>query len=145
MSGSSTVSQLAKFSLMPLKDVRLLCTKLLAASLIELQEVPKTADRAPSRTFHLFFVDFGKLCAHFLESLYQAQANVMARKAAERAKMEALIEKSARTDVKNDPKLLTPFEREQLRGLERKLGALETAVLRIESDVFVLKELPWLP
>lgn len=126
------------------KDVRELCLRLLSNSLIELQEVPRTANHDPSRTFFLFYVDFRKLCSQLLEDLYKAQANIQARKAEEYRKHQTLLEKSSRSDVKEDPKLLSVWERRDLEALERKMEALTVGELRIEADVFVLNDLPWL-
>src|ERR1700749_78121 len=39
------------------KEVRALLTVLAQASIVSMQEVPKGADRAPSRTFYLWYVN----------------------------------------------------------------------------------------
>lgn len=48
--------QIAKIVMMAGKDVRALLTALAADSLISTQEVPKSADRNPTRTFYLWSV-----------------------------------------------------------------------------------------
>ena len=49
-------SQLAKIALMAPNALRPILTQLSSASLVSLQEVPKSADRNPSRTFYLWCV-----------------------------------------------------------------------------------------
>ena len=50
--------QISKVGMMAPKDVRPLLSAMAADSLISLQEVPKSADRNPARTFFLWSVAF---------------------------------------------------------------------------------------
>ena len=46
--------QIAEMAMLPMKDTRELLYKLLRADYVQLQEVARTPDRAPSRTFYLW-------------------------------------------------------------------------------------------
>ena len=51
-----TWGQVAHGVMLPAKDVRTVLAALAADSLVSTQEVPKTADRNPTRTFYLWCV-----------------------------------------------------------------------------------------
>ena len=55
--GSSIVFQISKVAMIAAKDVRPLLSALATDSLISIQDVPKSADRNPTRTFYLWQVD----------------------------------------------------------------------------------------
>ena len=52
------ITQISKVGMMAPKDVRPLLSAMAADSIISLQEVPKSADRNPARTFFLWYVVF---------------------------------------------------------------------------------------
>ncbi|CAH7666876.1 hypothetical protein BY996DRAFT_4578276 [Phakopsora pachyrhizi] len=138
---------LAKHAMMSLKESRELCLKLSAANIIELQEVPKTQDRQPSRTFYLFFIDFKKLVLNLSSQLRKSQTNLIIRTDEElkKSKRSILIEKLNRLDVfKDQESLLNVWEKGELERLKQVLEVLEVAKLRLERDLFILNDLPWL-
>ncbi|MBW0496044.1 hypothetical protein O181_035759 [Austropuccinia psidii MF-1] len=136
---------LAKFAMMSLKDSRELCLKLSAGKILELQEVPKTNDRQPSRTFYLFFIDFRKLILNLSMMIRKAQTNVIMRIEYELRKRKNLMAKSNRTDVIEDQdSYLTVWERAEIEKLKKIIEALEVAKFRLERDLFILNDLPWL-
>jgi DNA-directed RNA polymerase III subunit RPC3 len=53
--GKLEEKQISKFALMGMKDVRTLLAAMSNDMLVSIQEIPKTADRAPSRTFYLWY------------------------------------------------------------------------------------------
>lgn len=147
------------------KDVRPLLVALSADSLISTQEVPKSADRNPARTFYLWYVgrtesltffvtyklpryvDHQKAFQVILGGVYKTLYNVLARRRAERERGEvaAVLEKRARSDVSQDESLLTRVERETLEDWEAKEGKLTVLEMRVEEIVFLLKDLGGLP
>lgn len=137
--------QLARLAFLPVKDAREVLGRLSSSALIEQQEVPRSADRAPSRTFFLWYVDYPKVVASLLDHLYKALANIQAQKSYQLQANKGLVEKRERSDVRQDPDgLLTLADKKNARMLDEKLEALTTAEMRIDRDVFVLKELdPW--
>jgi len=53
--------QIAEMAMIPVKDTRELLYKLLKAKYVQIQELARTMDHAPSRTFYLWRVD--PICA----------------------------------------------------------------------------------
>lgn len=146
------------------KDVRPLLSAMSAESLISIQEVPKSADRNPTRMFYLWsaylsirlvepydqfraifsrYVDLPKACSVLLGNLYKTLYNINVRKQAEtnEARVTAVLEKRERSDVSQDERLLTRNERETLREWELRIEKLSVLELRVEEVVFVLKDL----
>ncbi|KAJ2931355.1 hypothetical protein H1R20_g5712, partial [Candolleomyces eurysporus] len=141
--GKMDEKQISKVVLMAAKDVRPLLAALSADSLISTQEVPKSADRNPTRTFYLWYVDLYKAYAAILGNAFKTLHNISARRRADRevGEVKAVLDKCARTDVQQDESLLTRMEREVLkdwREREQKLTVLEG---RVEELVFILRDL----
>ncbi|KAG0147006.1 hypothetical protein CROQUDRAFT_43576 [Cronartium quercuum f. sp. fusiforme G11] len=135
---------LAKFAMMTAKDSRELCLRLSASNILELQEVPKTQDRQPSRTYYLFFIDFKKLILNLTAKLRKSQTNVIERIYHELENCKTLLAKVNRKDVYEDLEtFLSVWEKAELERLKARLEALEVAKMRLERDVFILRDLPW--
>ncbi|KAK4702468.1 DNA-directed RNA polymerase III subunit RPC3, partial [Phenoliferia sp. Uapishka_3] len=140
--GKLEEKHLARLAFLPVKDAREVLGRLSSTALIEQQEVPRSADRAPSRTFFLWYVDYPKVVASLLDHQYKALANIQAQKMFQLQAYKGLVEKRERSDVRADPEgLLTNADRENAARLDEKLEALTTAEMRIDRDIFVLKEL----
>lgn len=135
-------SQLARLAFLPVKDAREVLGRLAAGALIEQQEVPRSADRAPARTFFLWYVDYPKVVAALLDHQYKALSNLQAQKAFQLAANKGLVEKRERSDVRLDPdNLLSQADKDNGAALDTKLEALTVAEMRIDRDIFVLREL----
>ncbi|KAF6765012.1 RNA polymerase III subunit RPC82 helix-turn-helix domain-containing protein [Ephemerocybe angulata] len=141
--GKMDEKQISKVVLMAAKDVRPLLAAMAADSIISTQEVPKSADRNPTRTFYLWYVDLYKAYAAILEDTFKTLYNISARRRAEREapEVKAVLEKSQRTDVQQDESLLTRIERETLRDWEAKEQKLTVLESRVEELVFILRDL----
>ncbi|PPQ69858.1 hypothetical protein CVT26_014135 [Gymnopilus dilepis] len=145
--GKMDEKQISKIVMMAPKDVRPLLVALSADSLISTQEVPKSADRNPARTFYLWYVDHHKAFQVILGGVYKTLYNILARRRAERehGDIAAVLEKRARSDVSQDEGLLTRVERETLEDWEAKETKLTVLEIRVEELVFLLKDLGSLP
>ncbi|EMD38586.1 hypothetical protein CERSUDRAFT_153553 [Gelatoporia subvermispora B] len=136
--------QISKVGMMANKDVRPLLSALSADTLISLQEVPKSADRNPTRTFYLWYVDLQKAYSVLLRNLYKTLYNIVARREAEAEEptVKAVLEKRQRSDVSQDEEhLLTRVEREVLAEWDKKREKLAVLQLRVEEAVFILRDL----
>ncbi|KAF9484716.1 hypothetical protein BDN70DRAFT_825237 [Pholiota conissans] len=142
-SGKVDEKQISKGVLMAPKDVRPLLVALSADSLISTQEVPKSADRNPARTFYLWYADFNKAYAKILGDIYKTLYNIMSRRRAESEAHDvaAVLDKRQRTDVSQDESLLTRLERELLKDWELKQEKLAVLEMRVEEIIFLLKDL----
>jgi DNA-directed RNA polymerase III subunit RPC3 len=81
-------TQLSELCTAPRKDVRRLLYTMLRAHLVSLQDVPRSSDRLPQKTFYLWGVPRASVCEQYLESLYFSWCNlrVRANDEADRAK-----------------------------------------------------------
>ncbi|SJX63271.1 related to RPC82-RNA polymerase III subunit C82 [Sporisorium reilianum f. sp. reilianum] len=140
--GKLEEKHISKLALVSISETRDLCSRLFHASLLGLQEVPKTKDRDPAKTFFLWFVDEAKCRAWLLDHLYQSLARLGQRRNEEMRKQMPLLRKVERSDVKMDTVgLLTEWERESWTRLQSVLQTLTVAEMRTEMDVFVMRDL----
>ncbi|KIM49316.1 hypothetical protein M413DRAFT_438504 [Hebeloma cylindrosporum] len=141
--GKMDEKQISKIIMMAPKDVRPLLVALSTDSLISIQEVPKSADRNPARTFYLWYADYQKALSVILADVYKTLHNIMMRRRAESESSDvaAVLEKRQRSDVSQDENLLTRLEREVLREWETKQQRLTVLEMRVEEIVYLLKDL----
>ncbi|GLB35149.1 putative RNA polymerase III subunit RPC82 [Lyophyllum shimeji] len=141
--GKMDEKQVSKIVMMAPKDVRPLLAALAADSLISTQEVPKSADRNPTRTFYLWYVDLHKAYSVILGDLYKTLYNIGMRRSAEEetSEVKAVLEKRERSDVSQDESLLSRLERDILSEWEAKQKKLTVLEGRVEETMFVLKDL----
>lgn len=143
------------------KDVRPLLMALSTDSLISMQEVPKSADRNPTRTIYLWlvllpsgkqsvpetfrcrYVDLQKAYSMLLVDMYKTLYNISLRRQSECEvpEIKAVLEKRERIDVSQDETLLSRLERELLRGWEEKQERLCVLEMRVEESAFILRDL----
>ncbi|KAF9792413.1 hypothetical protein BJ322DRAFT_998384 [Thelephora terrestris] len=142
--GKMDEKQISKIAMMAPKDCRPLLFALSADNFISLQEVPRGADRNPTRTFFLWYVDLRKAYATLLRSAYKTLYNIGVRRQseAEEPLVKAIVEKSQRSDVSQDvERLLTRNEREELVAWEKRRDELTLVETRVEEVVFILRTL----
>ncbi|KAF9957920.1 hypothetical protein BGZ65_001776 [Modicella reniformis] len=138
--GKLEEKQISRFSMMPVKDVREKLTTLCTFGVLNLQEVPKTNDRTPSRTFYLWEVLLDRAADSLVNRLYHTMANLRQRRFVEKAKRAVLLEKCERTDVLADDNLLNAAEKRELDTLAAVLELLENQELRVAEMAMTLKE-----
>ncbi|KAI0057100.1 hypothetical protein BV25DRAFT_1457417 [Artomyces pyxidatus] len=141
--GKVDEKQISKVAMIAPKDIRPLLSAMSAESLISIQEVPKSADRNPTRTFYLWYVDPQKASSVLLGNLYKTLYNIEMRKTAEDEEpgVKAVLQKRERSDVSQDEGLLTRNEREALKEWESKIERLTILEARVEEAVFILRDL----
>ncbi|KAG6836612.1 hypothetical protein H0H93_006033 [Arthromyces matolae] len=141
--GKMDEKQVSKTTMMAPKDVRPLLSALAADSLVSTQEVPKSADRNPTRTFYLWYVDLHKAYSVILGNLYKTLHNIGTRRRAEieANEVRGVLEKRERSDVSRDENLLSRLERDILKEWDLKQKRLTVLEMRVEETVFILKDL----
>ncbi|WFD47782.1 RNA polymerase III subunit C82 [Malassezia furfur] len=114
-----------------------------AASLLSLQEVPKSNERNPQRTFFLWFVDLNKSKAWLKDHYSKTIGLIIERRLFEQSRKSLLLRKVERSDVKEDTEgLLTEWERNSLASLHSVLEALTVVETRVVLDSFLLDHFP---
>ncbi|KAG0706350.1 RNA polymerase III subunit RPC82-domain-containing protein [Suillus ampliporus] len=141
--GKMDEKQIAKVAMMPNNVVRPLLAALSSDFLISTQEVPRSADRNPTRTFYLWHVDLHKAYSALLGNLYKTLYNIGVRRQAEQEEstVKAVLAKRERTDVAQDENLLSRMERDVLKEWETKREKLTVLEMRVEEAVFILRDL----
>lgn len=129
----------SKIGLIQPKEVRRIIDGLMQAGMVELQEVPKTADRLPSRSFYLWYVDWDRVYGQLRAQVCQQIGNIRTRARAEEAKLRVVRAKSRLPEVQEDKGLLRPDEWEALDGLDERLEWLDVVALRNLSDLTILE------
>ncbi|KAI9285252.1 RNA polymerase III subunit RPC82 helix-turn-helix domain-containing protein [Umbelopsis sp. AD052] len=138
--GKLEEKQVQKMAMLPAKDTReklaLLCTH----GICDIQEVPKSADRAPSRTIFLWFVSLDKCYQELLIDLYRSIANVRQRIRHELATRQRLLEKMERKDVSENQDLLSAGDKKAIEELNKKVERLEVSAGRLDEMVMVYRD-----
>lgn len=130
-----------------LKDARHYLAELQKLSLVETQEVPKTASKSrmglpSSAEWHLWQIDLARVYNTLLQSVYKTLANIVQRRESEveskslvltREKIAIERERLPRKDVE---------DLVELDDFRKKLGLAE---LRSEMVVFLLRDMPGFP
>ena len=128
--------QIAEMAMIPVKDTRELLYKLLKSEYVQIQEVARTSDHAPSRTFYLWRVDLLNVVEQVGRELYQATSNLRARLIHELSQeKETLMLLESAQDKSKVP--LTSVQRQNLLRM-RTIGArLESALLRLDELILI--------
>ncbi|KAK1795312.1 hypothetical protein P4O66_010479, partial [Electrophorus voltai] len=72
--------QVEDFAMIPAKEAKDMLYTLLSENLVQLQEIPKTPDHAPSRTFYLYTVNQLPTARLLLQNCYKAVGNLIDRR-----------------------------------------------------------------
>ena len=132
---------LQEIVLMSAKELRQALATLLQAGFLELQEVPREAQRQPSRTMYLWFYDPDRVRKMLIEDTYKCMARCLQRMKVEKEKIKPTIEKSERSDVRGkEETLLAKAELEVLKGWDKKEEWLLGEVGRLDELIFVLRD-----
>ncbi|CAI2179211.1 3301_t:CDS:10 [Funneliformis geosporum] len=114
-------------------EVRQKLTELTTGGFVQIQEVPRSADRAPSRTFYLWEVDYKKCYDALLNYYYRTLANIHQVRFDYESGSSRLLEKIEKEDAlrqlnrSSNILLLNETERKKLQELEQILTQLDTS------------------
>ncbi|KIY67670.1 hypothetical protein CYLTODRAFT_422316 [Cylindrobasidium torrendii FP15055 ss-10] len=141
--GKMDEKQISKVAMMATKDVRPKLSALAGESIISTSEVPRGADRNPTRTFYLWYIDLNKAYQVILLQLYKTLYNIGVRRQTEKEEqmVKTVLEKRARKDVQADLSLLSALDRDVLEAWEQKEERLTVLEMRVEESVFLLRDL----
>nr|XP_006823774.1 PREDICTED: DNA-directed RNA polymerase III subunit RPC3-like [Saccoglossus kowalevskii] len=130
--------QVEEFAMIPAKEAKELLYQMFSEHFVSVQEIPRTPDHAPSRTFYLFSVNLNQVCRMLLERCYKTNANLIARREHDTYENRRLLERSQRIEAvvaaslrNNDgnpeqtaelEEMITPPERAQLNKLKHNVN-----------------------
>ncbi|KAJ2795053.1 RNA polymerase III subunit C82, partial [Coemansia guatemalensis] len=131
----------ATATMMPAVQCRERLHELSLAGFVDTVEIPRTADRNPSRMFYLWYLNPPKQVSAALRGIFQGMSNIIQRADKEASGRAALVAKSRREDVVADQSLLADSEKKELRtlgGIQRKLDA---AAVRLDSMLLLINDI----
>ncbi|KAL2810226.1 RNA polymerase III subunit RPC82-domain-containing protein [Aspergillus granulosus] len=139
--GKLDEKRLQEISLLPFKDLRQVLASMQTGGFVDLQEVPRDAQRQPSRTIFLWFYDPDRIRDSILEDTYKSMSRCLQRLRFERARLKEFLEKTERSDVKgNEERYLSEGELERLREWRAKESLLLGEVARLDDMVAVMRD-----
>jgi DNA-directed RNA polymerase III subunit RPC3 len=139
--GKLDEKRLQEISLLPFKDLRQVLASMQGGGFVDLQEVPRDAQRQPSRTIFLWFYDPDRVCNSVLEDTYRAMSRCLQRLRFERNRLKEFLEKTERSDVKgNEERYLSEAELTLLEQWKAKEALLLGEVARLDEMVAVMRD-----
>ncbi|XP_039885757.1 DNA-directed RNA polymerase III subunit RPC3 [Simochromis diagramma] len=146
--------QVEDFAMIPAKEAKDMLYTLLSQNLVQLQEIPKTPDYAPSRTFYLYTVNQLPTARMLLQSCYKTVANLVERRLFETKESKRLLEKSQRIEailaslqvsgaepeqLTEVEEMITAPEKQQLDTLRLHINKLDSAENQVDETIFLLE------
>uniref|UniRef100_A0A8C6EFD7 DNA-directed RNA polymerase III subunit RPC3 n=1 Tax=Microcebus murinus TaxID=30608 RepID=A0A8C6EFD7_MICMU len=146
--------QVEDFAMIPAKEAKDMLYKMLSENFISLQEIPKTPDHAPSRTFYLYTVNILSAARMLLHRCYKSIANLIERRQFETKESKRLLEKSQRVEaiiasmqatgaeeaqLQEIEEMITAPERQQLETLKRNVNKLDASEIQVDETIFLLE------
>ncbi|XP_053906867.1 DNA-directed RNA polymerase III subunit RPC3 [Cuculus canorus] len=146
--------QVEDFAMIPAKEAKDMLYKMLSENFVSLQEIPKTPDHAPSRTFYLYTVNVLSSARMLLHRCYKSVANLMERRQHETKENKRLLEKSQRVEailasmqatgaeeaqLQEIEEMITAPERQQLENLKRNVNKIDASENQVDETIFVLE------
>ncbi|NXH61071.1 RPC3 polymerase, partial [Rhabdornis inornatus] len=146
--------QVEDFAMIPAKEAKDMLYRMLSENLVSLQEIPKTPDHAPSRTFYLYTVNVMAAARMLLHRCYKSVANLMERRQHEMRENKRLLEKSQRVEailasmqatgaeaaqLHEVEEMITGPERQQLENLKRNVNKIDASENQVDETIFVLE------
>ncbi|KAI7855028.1 RNA polymerase III subunit RPC82-domain-containing protein [Circinella umbellata] len=138
--GKLDESQVQKLAMLPPKEAREKLGLLHTKGIVEIQEVPRSADRAPARTFFLWYVPLEKCYQELLVDAYRVILNLQQRKQEELKMRSRLLDKLSREDVRNNMDLLSEADKAELSQLKKVIQRLETSKKRMDDIVMIFRD-----
>ncbi|KAJ9273008.1 hypothetical protein DTO212C5_929 [Paecilomyces variotii] len=139
--GKLDEKRLQEISLLPPKDLRQVLASMQAGGFVDLQEVPRDAQRQPSKTIYLWFYDPDRVRRNIVQDIYKAMSRCLQRITVERDRLKEFLEKCERSDVKgNEERYLSEAELQTLQQWRDKEALLLGEVARLDDMVAVLRD-----
>ncbi|XP_054477018.1 DNA-directed RNA polymerase III subunit RPC3 [Anoplopoma fimbria] len=146
--------QVEDFAMIPAKEAKDMLYTLLSQNLVQLQEIPKTPDFAPSRTFYLYTVNQLPTARMLLQNCYKTVANLVERRLFESKESKRLLEKSQRIEailaslqasgaepeqLTEVEEMITAPEKQQLEALRLHINKLDSAENQVDETIFLIE------
>ncbi|KAG5362203.1 DNA-directed RNA polymerase III subunit RPC3 [Yarrowia sp. C11] len=132
---------LTNIALLPVKEILNHLHDLHSVGALDVQELPRTADRAASRTIFLWHHRANRAYSLITQDIYKSLSRCFERVAAERAKLPILLSKLQREDVKgHEDEFLTEQEKADLKNLKMREEKLLVQMNRLDGMIRVFRD-----
>lgn len=139
--GKLDEKRLQEVSLIAQKDLRQVLAQMQEHGFVDLQEIPRDAQRLPNRTVYLWYYDPDRVGRNLLHDLYKAMSRCLQRLRFERNRKKELIDKTERSDVReNEEMYLTEAEREEVQRWREKEALILGEISRLDDMVAVFRD-----
>ncbi|KAI9316888.1 RNA polymerase III subunit RPC82-domain-containing protein [Dichotomocladium elegans] len=138
--GKLEESQIQKLAMLSAKETREKLGLLNSKGIAEIQEVPKSADRAPARTIYLWYVPLERCYQELLVDVYRVIGNIQQRKQEELNIRSRLVEKTNREDVIQNQDLLSEVDKAELQQMNKVLERLDVSKSRLDEIVMIFRD-----
>lgn len=106
-----------------------------------MQDVPRTADHAPSRTFYTFRANYEIAAARLAADLYRAAGNVHARLAAELGANKELLDLVDLVADGQAPRSALAAHEGELAVVKRNCALLEASLLHLDQQIALFNDM----
>lgn len=132
---------LTNIALLPVKEILNHLHDLHSVGALDVQELPRTADRAASRTIFLWHHRPNRAYSLITQDIYKSLSRCFERVNFERSKLPILLSKLQREDVKgHEDEFLTEQEKSDLQGLRLREEKLMVQMNRLDSLIRVFRD-----
>ncbi|CAN6674317.1 DNA-directed RNA polymerase III subunit RPC3 [Trichomonascus vanleenenianus] len=139
--GKMDEKSLSSTALVKDKDMQSYLSALQMFGGLLLQEIPRSNDRAPGRTYFLWYHKPKTAYSHLLQDLYQSMRFIYVRLIAEREKHSILRAKLSREDVKGqEEKYLSLSEKKEWMEMKKQEEKLLVQLVRMDSLVRLFRD-----
>lgn len=140
--GKLDEKQLPNVALMKQKDARTKLAEMQMAGIVDIQEVPRDANRTVNRTIFLWYFDEDRVAELFLEKLFKAMSRVFQRLDVERRKYADVLAITERSDVRDLPPAdyLDQGQLKQLLEWKAKEDKLLNQVQKLDELVGIFRD-----
>jgi DNA-directed RNA polymerase III subunit RPC3 len=127
-------TQISEYATAPRKDVRRLLYQMYNAKLISMQEIPRTSDRMPAKTFFLWGVHVEALCETYLENLYFSWCNLRLRLEVETERAKPILDKV------DTSKVISEAEKGEVDTWKKAADRLESGLNQLNQLVMLFHD-----
>jgi DNA-directed RNA polymerase III subunit RPC3 len=136
--------QVSELAMTPIKETRDCLYKMLQHHFVHLQEVPRTSEHIPSKTFYLWCVRLPHVQKTLINDMYKAMRNMRLRLSHTLVSHQDLYAKREEEEriLLHNPKysLLTDAEHAQLADLQIVQERLEVSVIHLDASIRILED-----
>eukprot|EP01027_Heterolobosea_sp_BB2_P019296 GEZU01027101.1.p1 GENE.GEZU01027101.1~~GEZU01027101.1.p1 ORF type:complete len:122 (-),score=11.07 GEZU01027101.1:36-401(-) len=119
--------------MVPAKDAREVLYKMLASNIVQLQEVPRSVDHLPARTFYLWTVNLQRVYEALSEDMYKTCRNLNMRLKKEQTDTFAAIGGNANVNV------VSESQSAQLERMKKAEDRLNSSLIRLNETIIFLE------